>query len=271
LLRSRITTALVLAPLVILAIYLLPPPAFAGVFWLIAAAGAYEWAGLARLEGPLRWVYVAALAALALVVWFAPAYWPHILWVGSAFWVLAAVVVVAYPRSGAFIGHRLVVVPVGLLVTLAAWLALVVIRDQPGGATWVLWLMLLVWSADIGAYFAGRSFGRLKLAPHVSPGKTWEGVFGGASVSLAVALLMLAAMGAMGALALWWVPVVLLLAAVSVFGDLFESVLKRQRGVKDSGSLLPGHGGVLDRIDSLVAVLPVFALLLSLTVAAGPV
>jgi phosphatidate cytidylyltransferase len=267
LLRSRITTALVLAPLVILAIYLLPLPAFAMVFWLIAALGAFEWAGLARLDGRLmRSVYVAALAALALGTWYSPAYWPHILWLGSAFWVGAAVVVVAYPRSGALIGHPLVVVPAGLLVTWAAWLSLVVIRDQPAGATWVLWLMLLVWSADIGAYFAGRRFGRVKLAPHVSPGKTWEGVFGGVLLSLAVTLLMLWSMGAM---ALWWVPVVLLLAAVSVFGDLFESVLKRQRGVKDSGSLLPGHGGVLDRIDSLVAVLPVFALLLSLAVAAG--
>jgi phosphatidate cytidylyltransferase len=267
LLRSRITTALVLAPLVILAIYLLPLPAFATVFWLIAALGAFEWAGLARLDGRLaRALYVAALAALALVTWYSPAYWPHILWLGSAFWVAAAVVVVVYPSSGALIGHPLVIVPAGLLVTWVAWLALVVIRDQPAGATWVLWLMLLVWSADIGAYFAGRRFGRVKLAPHVSPGKTWEGVFGGVLLSLAVTLLMLWSMGAM---ALWWVPVVLLLAAVSVFGDLFESVLKRQRGVKDSGSLLPGHGGVLDRIDSLVAVLPVFALLLSLAVAAG--
>jgi phosphatidate cytidylyltransferase len=269
LLRSRIITALVLAPLVILAIYLLPLPAFAGFFWVIAAAGAYEWAGLARIDGKLgRCLYIAALAALALAAWQVPGYWPAILWVGGGFWLLAAIVVLAYPRSGAFIGHPLVLVPAGLLVTGTAWLALVVVRDQPAGATWLLWLMVLVWGADIGAYFAGRRFGRRKLAPQVSPGKTWEGALGGAAVSLAATLAMLVAMGA---LALWWVPVVLLLTVVSVFGDLFESVLKRQRGVKDSGSLLPGHGGVLDRIDSLVAVLPVFAVLLSLAVGAGAV
>ena len=108
-------------------------------------------------------------------------------------------------------------------------------------------------------------FGRRKLAPQVSPGKTWEGVGGGALVSLAITSGMLVLMGSF---ALWWLPVILILFAVSIFGDLFESALKRHLGVKDSGSLLPGHGGALDRIDSVIAALPVFALLLSLTAAA---
>lgn len=260
-LRSRILTALILAPLVVSGLYFLPLPAYAVFFWLFAAAGAYEWAGLARVGGmPGRLAYVAGLAVLALATWQVPEYWRAVLWLGAIFWVLAAVVVVSYPRSGPIVSHRLVMIPTGLLVTLSAWLAFVVIRDQPGGASWVLWLLLLVWAADIGAYFAGRRFGRLKLAPQVSPGKTWEGFAGGLAASLLVALLMLVPLGD---LALWWVPVVVLLAVLSVFGDLFESVLKRQRGVKDSGTLLPGHGGVLDRIDSLVAVLPVFALLLA--------
>jgi phosphatidate cytidylyltransferase len=269
LLRSRITTALILAPLVVLAIYLLPLPAYAAFFWLIAAAAAYEWAGLARIGGmAARTVYLGVLALLAAGSWLVPGYWHVVLWLGAVFWLLAAIVVLAYPSSGRVVSHPLVIVPAGLLVAWTAWLALVVIRAQPGGATWVLWLLLLVWGADIGAYFAGRRFGRVKLAPNVSPGKTWEGVVGGVAASLVIALLMLAAMGM---LTYRWVPAVLLLAAVSVFGDLFESVLKRQRGVKDSGSLLPGHGGVLDRIDSLVAVLPIFALMLSVAVAAGAV
>jgi phosphatidate cytidylyltransferase len=269
LLRSRITTALILAPLVILAIYLLPLPAYAVFFWLIAAAAAYEWAGLAKIAGVTgRLAYLGVLALLAAGTWFVPAYWHAVLWLGAVFWLLAALVVLAYPGSGRIVSHPLVIIPAGLLVAWTAWLALVVIRGQPDGATWVLWLLLLVWGADIGAYFAGRRFGRVKLAPSVSPGKTWEGVCGGVAASLIIALLMLAAMGEM---AVWWIFVVLLLAAVSVFGDLFESVLKRQRGVKDSGALLPGHGGVLDRIDSLVAVLPVFALMLSIAVAGGVV
>lgn len=266
-LRTRVITALLLAPLVVLAIYFLPLPLYAAFFWLIAAAGAYEWAGLAGIRRvPLRIVYLVVLGLLALVTWRLPGHWQAVLWLGSAFWVLAALAVVAYPRGGRMVTHPAVAVPAGLVAAWAAWLALVVIRDQPGGATWVLWLLLLVWGADIGAYFAGRRFGRRKLAPQVSPGKTWEGLFGGLAASLLIALVMLLPMGAMTR---WWPPVIVLLVAVSVFGDLFESVLKRQSGVKDSGALLPGHGGMLDRIDSVIAVLPPFALVLSGAVAAG--
>ncbi|MFW6041374.1 MAG: phosphatidate cytidylyltransferase [Guyparkeria sp.] len=266
-LRSRIITAVIFAPLVVSAIYLLPLPAYAGFFWLIAAAGAYEWAGLAGVTAPrARLAYLAVLAVLALLVWQLPGQWTAVLWLGTAYWLTAGVAVILYPRGGRVATHPMVAVPGGLVVACAAWLALVVIRDQPGGATWVLWLLLLVWGADIGAYFAGHRFGRRRLAPRVSPGKTWEGLIGGAVVSLLVTLAMLVPMGAFTP---WWPPVILLLITVSVFGDLFESVLKRARGVKDSGALLPGHGGMLDRIDSVVAVLPVFALVLSGAASAG--
>lgn len=267
--RTRIITAVIFAPLVVSAIYLLPLGLYAVFFWLIAAAGAYEWAGLSGLNG--RWsrvAYLAVLVLLALLTWQFPGRWTTVLWVGVGFWVLAAVAVLAYPRGGHWAVHPAFAAPAGLVVAWAAWLGLVVIREQPGGATWVLWLLLLVWSADIGAYFAGRRFGRRKLAPLVSPGKTWEGLLGGVLMSQVIALAMLAPMGALSP---WWPPVIVLLVAVSVFGDLFESVLKRKRGVKDSGSLLPGHGGMLDRIDSVVAVLPVFALVLSSAVPASAV
>lgn len=260
-LRARVITALILAPLVIAAIYLLPLWAYAVFFWLIAAAGAYEWTGLAGISSPmLRFAYLAVLAALALVTWQMPGSWDGVLWLGAGFWALAAVAVVAYPRGGHLAVRPVVAVPAGLVVGWTAWMALVVIRAQPLGGTWVLWLLFLVWAADIGAYFAGHRFGRLKLAPKVSPGKTWEGLAGGTLVSLAVTLTMLVPMGHFSPA---WILVVLLLVVVSVFGDLFESVMKRARGVKDSGALLPGHGGVLDRIDSVVAALPVFALILT--------
>jgi len=261
LLRTRIITALILAPLVIAAIYLLPLPLYAAFFWLIAAAGAWEWTGLAGIASRGgRSLCLLVLAALAVGSWFVPEHWPTVLWLGAGLWLLAAVAVLAYPRGGQVSVMPWVAVPAGLMVAWAAWLAVVVIRSHPGGASWVLWLLLLVWGADIGAYFAGRAFGRRKLAPAVSPGKTWEGLFGGAAVSLLVTLVLLVPMGAF---ALAWVPVILVLVAVSVFGDLFESVMKRARGVKDSGALLPGHGGALDRIDSVVAALPVFALILT--------
>lgn len=265
-LRSRILTALILAPLVLSAVYLLPLAGYAAFFWLIGAAGAYEWAALAGLNGLLKRLgYVSILAVLALALWHLPALWQPTLWAGTGFWMLAIAAVIAFPRSGRIMDHRFLLAAAGLLVMLAAWMGLVVIRATPNGANWMVWLLLLIWGADIGAYFAGRRFGRRKLAPQVSPGKTWEGVGGGALVSLAITSGMLFLMGSF---ALWWLPVILILVAVSIFGDLFESALKRHLGVKDSGSLLPGHGGALDRIDSVIAALPVFALLLSLTAAA---
>ncbi len=134
-----------------------------------------------------------------------------------------------------------------------------VVRGQAQGAHWLIWLFLLVALADVGAYFSGRAWGRRKLAPALSPGKTWEGVAGGAALS---ALVGGGALVPWGRLDWFWVGATLLLIAVGVFGDLLESLLKREAGVKDSGALLPGHGGVLDRIDSALAALPVFALLL---------
>ncbi len=259
-LRTRIITALVLLPLILGAIYLLPLTGFAVVFWLIAAAAAWEWAALAGIRTPLaRAGYLLVLAALCAAVWVVPAVASAVLYAGTLFWIGAVIVVLAYPGSGGWLS-RPVLMAAGWLVTLAAWSALVVIRSGTDGAHWVLWLMLLVWGADIGAYFAGRRFGRRKLAPQVSPGKTWEGALGGAALALLVTGLVL---WLMGYWAIWWLPVILVLAAVSVFGDLFESVLKRHAGVKDSGALLPGHGGALDRVDSLLAVLPLFALIVS--------
>jgi phosphatidate cytidylyltransferase len=258
-LRARIITALLLLPLVLGAIYLLPLPYFALAFWVIVGIAALEWAALAGLEGQgLRAGYVAALAVMSWLAWSHPEWRREILLAGTAFWLLAIAAVVGYPASGRWLGRPVLVVS-GWLVLLAAWIALVVVRDRPGGANWLLWLMVLVWAADIGAYFAGRAFGKRKLAPAVSPGKTWEGVFGGTVLALGVTA------AALVAAAQWrvaWLPAIAMLIAVSVFGDLFESVLKRHRGVKDSGTLLPGHGGALDRADSLLATLPFFALLM---------
>jgi phosphatidate cytidylyltransferase len=257
-LRNRILTALVLLPLVIAAIYLLPLGAFALAFWIVVALAAWEWSALVPLaSAAARGTYLAALAALCAAAWFAPILGTPLLLAAAVLWLIACALVVRYPRSGDRLSQA-AIAGAGIVILGAAWTALVTIRALPAGAHWVLWLMLVVWAADIGAYFAGRRFGHRKLAPAVSPGKTWEGVAGGAGLALLVGTAVLALLGALRPV---WLPVLALLIAVSILGDLFESVLKRHQGVKDSGSLLPGHGGVLDRVDSLIAVLPFFALL----------
>jgi phosphatidate cytidylyltransferase len=155
-----------------------------------------------------------------------------------------------------------VLIPAGYVAFVGAWLALVALLVA-GGPWLILWVLIVVWSADIGAYFAGRQFGKRKLASMVSPGKTWEGAIGGTVLSGVLGSTLGTTVPALQTLTpdLWqWMVGSLVIAIVSVFGDLFESALKRARGVKDSGGLFPGHGGMLDRVDSLIAALPCVAL-----------
>ncbi|MEE8079412.1 MAG: phosphatidate cytidylyltransferase [Pseudomonadales bacterium] len=259
-LKSRIITALIIAPSAIAAIFLLPLEWFAVVFGVVGGLGAYEFGGLVGLQQmAARIAFVAVYALLALLTWWFKALMPLGLWLGALIWALAVLSVMTYPGNARIVEHRWLMGIAGLVISWAAWIALVVIRSAPDGSLWILWLFLLVWGADVGAYFVGKRFGRTKLAPLVSPGKTWEGIWGGlviASIACAAVLQF------MGRFNFGWLLIMLVLIAISVFGDLFESVVKRVRGVKDSGSLLPGHGGVLDRIDSVIAVLPFFALIL---------
>jgi phosphatidate cytidylyltransferase len=261
-LRTRILTALIVAPLAVAALYLLPAAWFALAYGLVAALGAYEWAGLMGLRRLWsRLAYAALFVVAAGATWWLDRGFGLAVLVGSAVWLVAAGLVLTYPATAAVIRAPWSNGLLGLAVLWAAWSAVVDVRGEPGtgGANWVMWLLLLVWSADVGAYFAGRRFGRRKLAPAVSPGKTWEGAAGGMLLSLALCGGGLMALG----FPAWWLLAVAGLVAVSIFGDLFESIIKRVRGVKDSSNLLPGHGGILDRIDSLLAVLPVFALILA--------
>ncbi|MEM7079940.1 MAG: phosphatidate cytidylyltransferase, partial [Pseudomonadota bacterium] len=247
-LRSRIITALTLAPLVIAAVFLSPAPVFALLFCLIICLGMYEWAGLAGYSRPVaRIFYCVVFAALCAILYMLPTLQDELLGVGAIFWISAMLGVVVYPRGGRIYRQRALVAAVGWLVGVCAWVALLKVRGAEQGSIWLLWVLVLVWAADIGAYFAGKTFGRHALAPNVSPGKTWEGAAGGTA---------LAALVCSVALLLWqgftwqWLLVICVLVAISIFGDLFESVLKRSSDTKDSGNLLPGHGGMLDRIDS---------------------
>ena len=260
-LRTRVITALAIASIASAAIFLLSLPWVACFFGFVCALAAFEWAGLLGIRGVVGRLFAVALVlAVAAFTWYHPAWLNYSLVVGICAWLVATVVVIAYPNGSWFIGMPWLAGVLGLAILWAAWSALVMIHSEPSGhgASWVFWILFMVACADIGAYFTGRRFGHIKLAPLVSPGKTWEGVAGGACTAVVIcggALLVL------GHSPLWLLYV-LLLVGISVVGDLFESVLKRERGVKDSGNLLPGHGGVLDRIDAVLAVLPLFAVLL---------
>ncbi len=262
-LKQRVLTALVLLPIALAGFFLLDGAAFALFIGAVVSLGAWEWARLAGLVGQsLRVGYAAGLAALLLGLYQLPALGPWLLFLGLLWWALATALVLGFPASSrhwASVPRRLLI---GLLVLVPAWQGLVLIKQWPLANELILAVMVLVWGADIGAYFAGKTFGKRKLAPQVSPGKSWEGLVGGLLTSLLIVLLV--------ALYRGWVLNELLLALVgaalvvlmSVVGDLTESMFKRQAGIKDSSQLLPGHGGVLDRIDSLTAAVPVFAALL---------
>ena len=261
-LKTRIITAAVLIALLLVVILWLPPFATMIAMTAVVLAGAWEWSAFLRLQAlPGRVLYVFAVAACLPVLWQLTLLEPGrmlMLVTALVWWVLALLWVVFAPRRAAPWSAALA----GLLALTPAWVALVRLRvDVPRGEQWLLFAMCLVWAADVGAYFAGRSFGRIKLAPQVSPGKTWEGVAGGLVFAGLVAL-----WGCywFGVPVLPFLPLCLGVVAFSIVGDLTESLLKRFAGLKDSGTLFPGHGGVMDRIDILTSALPV--LLLGLTV-----
>ena len=177
------------------------------------------------------------------------------------FWIFALVTVIIFPFSKALLSKRWVVIFIGLIVMLSAWLSFVVILEQKLG-TWLLfWILTVNAMADVGGYLVGRRWGYNKMLPQVSPGKTWEGMLGGylLAVFCGYGLVLMTPISEYNSYWLKWLFVITLLFVFSIFGDLFESSLKRTANIKDSGSLLPGHGGLLDRIDSVVASLPVFA------------
>jgi phosphatidate cytidylyltransferase len=256
-------TALVLAAGLLLALFALPPMAASLVFSVLILIGAWEWSALAGFpETAGRVIYAGAALLIGVALWFfvrpetgltAIAAIDVAVWVVGLFWILRSPESV--PRSFALLSG-LIVLP------FAWWLITELLAGR--GPWWVLLLIVVVAAADIGAFFSGRAFGRVKLAPRVSPGKSWEGVVGGV---LGAAIV--------GAIAGAWLELsitrmVLLtvsIAAISVVGDLTLSMLKRRAGVKDSGTIFPGHGGVLDRVDSLLAALPLY--LLGLGVIAG--
>ncbi|MBV6417995.1 MAG: Phosphatidate cytidylyltransferase [Steroidobacteraceae bacterium] len=257
-LRQRIATALALGVFLIFVLFALPAWATVAVITVAILAGAWEWSAFIGVRGQVARgarllfmiIVLAAIGVLALPATHLLSE-PVVLGLAIAWWLVAFGWILLAPHAAPRPAGALA----GLLTLVPAWYALVHLRiDAAAGAEWVLYLLILVTATDSGAYFVGRRFGRVKLAPRVSPGKTWEGVLGG----------VLGGCVAGFAGAVWFgLPVgpfmVLALCVIvfSVIGDLTESLLKRSAGVKDSGTLFPGHGGMLDRIDSLTAAAPV--------------
>jgi phosphatidate cytidylyltransferase len=271
-LKARVLTAFMLLPLALLIFFVLPEDVFAISVGLIVLVGAWEWIRLSGLVNrPLYWVLLVLFAGILVWSYLLPqVYVPMLLGIGCIFWIGAAVMVIMYPKSREQVGGQHMKLGFGLLVLIPAYIGLLYLRRHEAHLLLIALLATIIWAADVGAYFVGRQFGTAKLAPNVSPGKSWTGLFGGMVVALSVGMVGVSIGEPSGHLfspVAWLVLIGIVVTTVlfSVLGDLFESLIKREQGVKDSSSLLPGHGGVMDRIDSLTAATPIFALLVYLT------
>jgi phosphatidate cytidylyltransferase len=251
---QRIASALVIAAILLAAVFLLPAEGLAAVLSLVLLAAAWEWSAfVAGPQSVLRWSFLAVTLVTCVLLWFAsgsPRGLMACVVAGLVLWVLALLWLMLVPQRLS----RTVVYLAGVAAIAIAWICLTRISvGQPRGNLWVLYALLIVWVADSGAYFVGRSWGVSRLAPRISPGKTWAGLWGGilASALLAGVVSMALRLPVVGL-----VTLTVVVASYSVIGDLTESMCKRFAGMKDSGRLIPGHGGVLDRFDSLLAAAP---------------
>lgn len=262
-LKQRLITAALLIPLFVWAILALPNHYFAMLFGVIAVIGAKEWCRLADIpDGFLQGGYSALMVLLFGALWMMPLSEGGgliiLLASSMVWWGMVLLMVLSYPR-GSLLQNRNFKSIAGFWLLTPCWLALVALHSRAeDGPIYVLFLLTLIWVADSAAYFTGRQWGNKKMAPNVSPGKTmaglWGAVVGGGIWSAAGIYFLQPGMG------LGFVVLCMVTVLFSVLGDLAESMFKRNAGVKDSGSLLPGHGGVLDRIDSVTAAAPVFVL-----------
>lgn len=252
--KQRLLTTLILVPLVLMAIFYANVLVLGGLVLLLIAMLGWEWLQLIPINNRIHQGIFIAL--LLLLVWPA-VHWLHDwLIVDLVAWGLILIAVLTYPASQAVWGRRVIVGALCLLLLPLVASAISALYQQAQGKALIVYLLCLIWATDIGAYLAGKQWGKHKLIPKVSPGKTVEGSLGGFALAILVA--GIAAVYFKPAHLSSWFVVAALTAFISMLGDLFISMLKRRCQVKDTGSIFPGHGGVLDRLDSLIAALPLF-------------
>ena len=261
-LLPRILSAIVMVILFVCAVFVLEKSSFILAMGGVVLLAGWEWARLSGFKSPLARLSFAVIVGVFCFLIYDQNAQKTILYIAPLLWLAALYWVVSYPSLKLW-QYKVARLLFGLLVLTTTWSSLAVLKEAHNFVAWVLLLMGLIWGADSGAYFSGKAFGKNKLAPHVSPGKSWEGVIGGlvfTQIGLAVYSCLVAfSITQWGTLAF----IGLITVAVSVLGDLTESLFKRHESLKDSSRLIPGHGGVMDRVDSLTAAAPIFVLLLS--------
>ncbi|MGD8926429.1 MAG: phosphatidate cytidylyltransferase [Thioalkalispiraceae bacterium] len=270
-LKKRVLTALILGPLIIWSVLALPHPAIAIEMGLILIIAAWEWARLSGVNNQIGRVgyalFVAAiLLLLAWLMHYDLSWMTIVLYVVCGWWIVMLILIIsANKKAVSVISHfNLHSISMnmlaGLFILSGAFVAVVGMHQhfEPNGAYYILMLLILIWIADSSAYFVGKAFGKHKLAVNVSPGKTWEGVIGGVVATLIAALIIDNYLALEIPQSIYFILIVFVSIIFSIVGDLAESLFKRRAGVKDSSQLLPGHGGILDRIDSLMSAAPVF-------------
>lgn len=268
-LKQRILTALVLAPLMIGGIFFLPLQYFSYFIGAIVTLAAWEWANLSGFSCQYRRVaYATVMAAALFTTGTLMAQYPeavkYTLVAGVAWWAIAFLLVLKYPNATGLWGAKITRALIGFVVLIPMWVGFVTLKEQANSSALILFLMFIIWGADTGAYFAGKTWGKSKLAPNVSPGKSWAGFWGGVATTLAITFIFgyIVEQNFHSLSQTEWIQLIIMgtvTTLVSVLGDLVESMFKRYRGIKDSSQLLPGHGGILDRTDSMASAVPVFA------------
>lgn len=257
-LGQRVMTAIILVPLVLYGIFYLSNEVFSIIIALIMLLGAWEWSAFfGWTTTTLRASFVAVVALSLCFIAQLSAYVVYIFAV--VWWLMALFVIIGYPENRQHWNQKKSIACIGAVTLSVCWFAMVDLQSTEHGSRLVFFVMCVIWGADTGAYFAGKRWGRTKLAPAVSPGKSIAGLVGGVVTTILFTCLVLTALDLATIDKSYYLLLILITVLFSVVGDLFESMLKRNVSLKDSGQLLPGHGGVLDRIDSLTAAVPLFS------------
>lgn len=257
--KKRLMTFLIGAPVVIGAVLTIPPLAFGIALLVLFMFASWEWSrlmGITMLYSRIAYVLLIGAVISVLYLWVNSTFW--LMGIALFCWLLVLMAVIMYPKGIDIWSNKSNLSLLGIIILAASWLALVLLRQYEQGIGLVLYLLILVWSTDSGAYIIGKVFGKHKLCPQLSPGKTIEGAIGGIILAGIISVIGGFVFEVIGWQWLLWLTLALLTSVLSMFGDLLISMLKRQQGLKDTGHLLPGHGGILDRIDSLLSAAPFF-------------